>query len=123
MSSLQVGLNPNFRGFVSIVSTLASASKILNWHHDVTEHFQILNAQLEQQVKLQVKRSDGTELASATFEGQGERVPAIDIFNRREHWSIGPFAYSANLFITIRHFRNGLWQHSKMVGPLAVSNR
>jgi len=96
--SKQVGLNPNFRGFVSI----------------------IVNAQFQQQVVLEVRRPDGSHLASATFEGHGDRVHAIDVFNRREHWSFGPFPFSANLFVTVRHFRNNAWQHSRMVGPLAI---
>jgi len=96
--SIQVGLNPNSRGFVSIM----------------------VNAQLQQQIILHVRRADNTLLASATFEGQGDRVHAIDIFNRREHWSFGPFNFSANLFVTIRHFRNNFWHTSRMVGPLAI---
>lgn len=76
----------------------------------------------EQQVFLEVKRSDGTHITSATFEGHGERVHAINIFNNREYWSFGPFTYSANLYVTVRHKFGGNWRESKMVGPLAVSN-
>jgi hypothetical protein len=76
----------------------------------------------EQQIFLEVKRSDGTHLTSATFEGRGDRVHARDIFNNREYWSFGPFSFSASLYVTIRHKYQGAWRASKMVGPLAVSN-
>jgi hypothetical protein len=83
----------------------------------------MVNAELRQQVIFELRKSDGTLLSVVTFEGQGERVHAVDIFKRREHWSFGPFPFSASLLFAIRHFRNGHWWTSRMVGPLAVSNR
>jgi len=94
-----VDLHPGARGFVSGV----------------------VNAQLNQRVLLEVKRkSDNTQIASATFEGQGSRIHLRDIFNNREYWSFGPFTFEATLHITISHHRNGVWNGSRSVGPLTI---
>ena len=81
-----------------------------------------LPSDYEQQVRLEIKRIDGTRLTTAVFEGRGERVYAKNILNNREYWSFGPLPYTVNLFIIIHSKHWGRWRESKMVCPLAVSN-
>ena len=63
-------------------------------------------------------------IAAATFEGQGERVYAHDIFNRRQNWSFGPFLFNAVLSVTVLYKHDkGHWVDSKLIGPIVVGNR
>ncbi|KAH7924122.1 hypothetical protein BV22DRAFT_1130098 [Leucogyrophana mollusca] len=94
-------LQPGYRGFVAGV----------------------VNADFEQKAFIEVTK-DGNQLASATFQAQGTRVHLKNIFNNREHWSFGPFDYTATVHVTISSSRDGgNWSISKMVGPLAIEKR
>ncbi|KAH7925274.1 hypothetical protein BV22DRAFT_445302 [Leucogyrophana mollusca] len=101
MSSTPVSftLQPGYRGFVAGV----------------------VNADYEQRAFIEVTK-DGSPLTSATFEGQGTRVHLKNVFNNREHWSFGPFNFTATVLVTISSNNgSGSWNISKMVGPLAVN--
>ncbi|KAG8871932.1 hypothetical protein FRB97_008179 [Tulasnella sp. 331] len=91
-------LQPGFRGFVAGV----------------------VNALREQQVYCEVKRADGTQIAAATMEAQGNRSTLKNVMNNRPHWSFGPFDFEATIFVRITHKRDGSWANSKVVGPLTV---
>ncbi|KAH7918918.1 hypothetical protein BV22DRAFT_1051424 [Leucogyrophana mollusca] len=66
----------------------------------------------------------GTQLTSATFEGQGTRVHMKNVFNNREHWSFVPFDFTATVCVPISSNNGGRsWNISKMVGPLAIEKK
>jgi hypothetical protein len=82
---------------------------------------QIVNAGYAQRAFIEVKRTDGSPITSATFEGQGVRVAMKDVFNNRPYWSFGPFTFTATVHVTISANSGGGFRPSKMVGPLTVS--
>ncbi|THU76552.1 hypothetical protein K435DRAFT_974386 [Dendrothele bispora CBS 962.96] len=83
----------------------------------------VVSADYKQRAFFEVRR-DGVVIASATFEGQGNRVNMKNIMDNREHWSFGPFDFDATLYVVISNQpHGGTYRPSKMVGPLTIEKK